>query len=218
MDVVDLAGGAGSAVLHTARQPHYGAVLGGSADLADCTSNFRLQYSGMNTDDSLAKRLFREFTVADLREALAAVRASHPGLSVAELVGLLRGSVPSCGKKGKPSKTPRWRPKSGRRHRGGLCARALRISQTWCSGSWRAPRESTPRIRGRTRQSESRRFWWWQSARMMRTTRKQLSDAQKSARIKRLIGEMKRAHPGWSFDRCWTQLRTEQPGLFEEGD
>jgi len=33
-----------------------------------------------------------------------------------------------------------------------------------------------------------------------------------------LIGEMKRVHPGWSFDRCWSQLRREQPRLFEEGD
>jgi hypothetical protein len=29
---------------------------------------------------------------------------------------------------------------------------------------------------------------------------------------------MKQAHPGWSFDRCWAQLRSEQPALFEEGD
>jgi hypothetical protein len=45
-----------------------------------------------------------------------------------------------------------------------------------------------------------------------------LFDAEKSARIKTLINRMKGQHPGWSFDRCWTQLRSEQPGLFEEGE
>jgi hypothetical protein len=45
-----------------------------------------------------------------------------------------------------------------------------------------------------------------------------MSDAEKSAKIKALINRMKRSHPGWSFDQVWTQLRSEQPGLFEEGE
>jgi hypothetical protein len=34
------------------------------------------------------------------------------------------------------------------------------------------------------------------------------------ARIKRLAGEYKRAHPSWSFDRCWSEARSEEPDLF----
>ena len=40
-------------------------------------------------------------------------------------------------------------------------------------------------------------------------------NARKNARIKRLAGELKRAHPTWSFDRCWSEARSEQPHLFE---
>jgi hypothetical protein len=44
-------------------------------------------------------------------------------------------------------------------------------------------------------------------------------DDHKDAKIKRLVGELKRGHPTWSFDRCcWTQLRSEQPDLFEQSD
>jgi hypothetical protein len=43
-------------------------------------------------------------------------------------------------------------------------------------------------------------------------------DDEKSAEIKVLINRMKRAHPGWSFDRCWSQLRSEQPDLLEQSD
>jgi hypothetical protein len=46
----------------------------------------------------------------------------------------------------------------------------------------------------------------------------QLSDEEKSVKIKALVNRMKRDHPGWSFDRCWTQLRSEQPDLFAESD
>jgi hypothetical protein len=63
MDVVVLARGAGFAVLHTARWPECGAVLGDSADLADCANNFRLQYSGMKTESPsviAAKKLVRD--------------------------------------------------------------------------------------------------------------------------------------------------------------
>jgi hypothetical protein len=42
----------------------------------------------------------------------------------------------------------------------------------------------------------------------------QLSDEEKSAKIKALINRMKRAHPTCSFDPCWTPLRTEEPALF----
>jgi acyl-CoA reductase-like NAD-dependent aldehyde dehydrogenase len=36
-----------------------------------------------------------------------------------------------------------------------------------------------------------------------------------NAKIKRLVNEIKGAHPSWSFDRCWGEARSEEPDLFE---
>jgi hypothetical protein len=69
MDVVDLARGAGSAVLHPARWSIDGAVLGDFADLAHCANHQRLQHSGMNASVEQIKRWFRESLQSDLHQA-----------------------------------------------------------------------------------------------------------------------------------------------------
>jgi hypothetical protein len=166
MDVVDLGDRSDSAVLHSARGPEYGAVLGDSADLADCANNFRLRYSGMKTESPsviAARKLVRDSVTTDLRGALLEIKAAHPGMRIEDLMQLLRRERPSL-----------WQ--EGQR----LEEASLVMTELVSAADE--------------------------------------DDARKSARIKRLAGEYKQAHPTWSFDRCWSEARSKQRDLFEEGE